>query len=177
MAKQWSKCLLVVLGLLWFSSLCGAGDNLILNGVFDEKGPSVGGLSRPNHWQAVDSTQTRLTGEWVTDEAHSGKCSVKLTEPGSFWIQDRINCAAGKYRLTVHVKTDADYQFIFERWKSDRDKVYTYSSSVMKGNGSWEEKSITFDYPGGHKKPYVLLRLTKGGDACWFDDISLVRIK
>jgi len=124
----------------------------------------------PDYWKVE-----RGSGSYVTDEVCSGKHSIKLENNG-FWIQRGIECAPGKYKLTIHVKTNDNYRFYFERWKSSQDKHYACYSPAMKGNGTWEEKSITFDYPGGETNPYIVL-FVKGNGVAYFDDISLVCIK
>jgi len=179
MGKIGSRCLLIVVGVgfLWFSSLCGAADNLVLNGDFEEKGPSVGGLARPNHWQGVVGKERKLSGEWATDQVHSSKYSVKLTEPDSFWIQHRIPLVHGKsYICTVNVMAkDAGVKYRFYVEAGPKAKWWAKYSPIQEAPTSWQKRTIEFTITQPlvtETKAYVILLLKTNGPI-WFDDISI----
>jgi len=104
------------------------------------------------------------------------RLEANADEEGAFWIQNDIPLKPGLYRLTYHVQAESGtrYRAYVESWTHDDQQRASIAENAewQTAKGGWEERSVVFRYPEGHKLPYLALQAEAPG-IVRFSDLSI----
>ena len=159
--------------------------NLIKDPGFEDRGagkwprpakPQDPGFEAPLGVFTFHRTGTPVNVVLTSDEAHSGKYSVCMTECGVSAVSESITCpGGGRYHFEVWLKhndLEADYKFRIWPAGPDGKKTAMTLVDVPHKPGEWQKISLDYAAPAG-TKAISLMVVVNGqppGSKLWIDD-------